>query len=111
MKSKDERILMRELAGSPEGWCPSPAHLRAASRGLQGSYVGTGRLQGSGTVRAGQVVVWCSAPEPSGAGTSAGLGGKWGCLGLSLSPVEPWAPSSSTQGTPHWTVLSDPGLP
>lgn len=59
---------------------------------------------------------WCGAeqdpsepPEPSGAGTSAGLGGKWDCLGFSSRPVELWAPSRSPQGTPRWTVLGDPG--
>lgn len=53
MKSKDERILMRELAGSPEGWCPSPAHLRAASRA-------SGKLRGNWEV-AGQRDCPCRA--------------------------------------------------
>lgn len=70
MKSKDERILMRELAGSPEEWCPSPARLRAASRA-------SGKLRGKWEI-AGQRDCPCRA------------GGGVVLSGTPLSPQTVW---------------------
>lgn len=89
MKSKDERILMRELAGSPEEWCPSPARLRAASRA-------SGKLRGNWEV-AGQRGCPCRAG--GGVVLSGTLLSPPNCPELGL--LQGWGESGAAWGSVH----------